>query len=155
LSQTDLLLRVPQRVRLEDGRWIDTIDEHNRIARERGQVVLAKFGERLGRPTMRTLQDQILGGNVPDLYVTIKRDGVFESYRSPISSVIEEKLPPKLEELVPSYYAEVGMNVGAWFVLKGALCEASLGAVRHQSTGRPITDVIQATRSAALLVESR
>lgn len=155
-GRVDLVLRVPEYVRVAPGRRISIIDEHSRVANEHGQVLFGKFGAALGRARLQSLEASLKTDWPPRLIVVIKRDD-FVGFAAILTGV-DNNAPAQAENcFVPRFYKSLEEHQdvpSTWFKLVSVFEPVDLSRFSLTTSGRSLLDVISETRTTMMLVQS-
>jgi hypothetical protein len=155
-GRMDLVLRVPEYVKVEPGRGVSIIDEHSRVAEEQGQVMFGKFGATLGRARLQSLEASLKTECPPRLIVVIKK-GDYVGFAAILAGVGSDA-PAQAEAcFVPRFYERLEEHQerpSTWFKLASAFEPVDLSSFFLATSGRPLLDVISETRTTMMLVRS-
>jgi hypothetical protein len=150
----DLVIRSPERVRTEEGRTVDVVDEHNALIAKKGRVALAKFGAPTSERTLGIINEAIRNKSAPYLYLISKSKNTHYASKSHIIATYV-RLPIDLRSFVPDYYELVEYNPSTWFILDRPFQPASIDKLVLVSSGRSLLDVLRETRTASMLVKRK
>lgn len=153
------LMRVPRVTFVEGQRpggshshAINTIDAHSEVIQASGHVAIAKFGA--PNPRVERLQKQIQEQVPTYLILVFKRGGKFIGFKSLISAIRLGTPTAEIKNSAPSYYREFSYSAGLWFVVEGPLQICDLTKLQLASNKKPLLEVLSASRTPSMLVET-
>jgi hypothetical protein len=147
------LLRVPLVTRIE-RRAFNTVEAHNLVVAQKGQVAVAKFGSPGTLARSEKLKAQLKQGIATFLILVTKSANCFLGYRSQLTSIHYGKPDSKLLEFAPPYYADLPETPELWFMVASPFVRTGLEGFRLSTNRRAVMDVISECRTSCMLVEN-
>ena len=154
-KRLDLVLRIPEYVRIERGLKFSTIGAHSEVAREQGEVMFGKFGAALKGASLQRLEAS-KGAGSPRLIVVMKK-GSFVGFSAVLGGITDKLPSPAEQRYVPEFYhllAEMNETPSTWFRLMSPFEPIELSSFSLVTSGRPLLEVISETRTSMMLVHS-
>jgi hypothetical protein len=137
------------------GRKVNVVDAHNEIIKKIGRVAFAKFGSSGTDERVSKLNAQIEEGIKTFLIIIGKQESDFVGFQGQLSSVYRGKLTAQIDQITPTYYGELDMTAGLWFILCTPLTRCNPKKFFLVTNERPLLDVVSECRTSSMLVTER
>jgi hypothetical protein len=129
------------------------VGEHNATYVENGAVSFGKFGAPLSDYIVTSIQAAVATAGAR-LYVVVKQGGAFTAASAIIVSIQRDCRRGPIKDFFPRYYRELYDKPSSCIMLGSKLEPAPIGHLHLVSNGRLLLDVLQQTRTSAMLVNS-
>lgn len=134
---------------------VDTVEEHHKVIRARGFVWMAKMGRSLASAKIEILRHQAEVGTPTYLYLVQRKMSAYSWVRGRLAD-IAARLPSTATKAIPSYYTTAGVidSAGLWLKLTELhhVLDSEIEQLRVASSGRKITEILQASMAAMFMV---
>lgn len=131
---------------------INTIEEHNAISLEKGEVSFGRVGRPPATSKIEQLKERIKQGQASFYLVSRKGEHV-SMWKAPLFDVFENRCPD--DSTIPEYYRSYKRQINLWFKI-GTITpieDSEKYELFLMSNNRPIVQVVQECRTSFFFVK--